>query len=64
LDGKRLYVTNSLYTAWDKQFYPDMEKKGSHMLLIDVDNGKQACQCLGCHCWCPQATEHIIAQSV
>ena len=26
LDGKRLYVTNSLYSAWDKQFYPDMCK--------------------------------------
>ncbi|KAG8548560.1 hypothetical protein GDO81_024957 [Engystomops pustulosus] len=24
LDGKRLYVTMSLYSAWDKQFYPDM----------------------------------------
>ena len=22
-DGKRLYFTNSLYTAWDEQFYPD-----------------------------------------
>jgi selenium-binding protein 1 len=24
LDGKRLYVTNSLFSPWDKQFYPDM----------------------------------------
>lgn len=24
LDGKRLYVTSSLYSAWDKQFYPDL----------------------------------------
>eukprot|EP01084_Bolivina_argentea_P061201 111854_1 len=24
LDGRRLYVTNSLYSAFDKQFYPDM----------------------------------------
>lgn len=24
LDGKRLYVTTSLYSAWDKQFYPDL----------------------------------------
>jgi selenium-binding protein 1 len=37
LDGKRLYVTNSLYSAWDKQFYPDMAKNGSMMLLINVD---------------------------
>ena len=22
LDGKRLYVTNSLFSAWDDQFYP------------------------------------------
>jgi len=37
LDGKRLYVTNSLYSAWDKQFYPDMITNGSNMLLINVD---------------------------
>lgn len=24
LDGKRLYVTNSFYSTWDKQFYPNM----------------------------------------
>lgn len=24
LDGKRLYVTTSLYSSWDKQFYPDL----------------------------------------
>ncbi|RRT55680.1 hypothetical protein B296_00010374 [Ensete ventricosum] len=38
LDGKRLYVTNSLFSAWDNQFYgPDLTKKGSHMLQIDVN---------------------------
>ncbi|XP_077176359.1 methanethiol oxidase-like [Paroedura picta] len=37
LDGKRLYVTNSLYTPWDKQFYPEMFREGSVMLQIDVD---------------------------
>ncbi|DBA86469.1 hypothetical protein WJX79_005001 [Trebouxia sp. C0005] len=37
-DGKRLYVSNSLFSAWDKQFYPDMVEKGSYMLQIDVDN--------------------------
>ena len=26
LDGKRLYVTTSLFAPWDKQFYPDMAK--------------------------------------
>ena len=24
LDGKRLYLTTSLYSAWDKQFYPGL----------------------------------------
>ena len=32
LDGKRLYVTTSLFSPWDKQFYPDMCK---------VTNGKK-----------------------
>ncbi|EYU32716.1 hypothetical protein ABFS82_14G038900 [Erythranthe guttata] len=40
LDGKRLYATNSLFSAWDKQFYPDLIEKGSHMLQIDVDTEK------------------------
>jgi len=38
LDGKRLYVTTSLFSAWDKQFYPDMGKYGSFLLQVDVDN--------------------------
>jgi len=37
LDGQRLYVTTSLFSPWDKQFYPDMCEKGSMMLMIDVD---------------------------
>jgi len=37
LDGKRLYVTTSLYSPWDKQFYPDMCDKGSMLYMIDVD---------------------------
>ncbi|MGU9950735.1 MAG: selenium-binding family protein [Gammaproteobacteria bacterium WSBS_2016_MAG_OTU1] len=40
LDGKRLYVTNSLFSTWDNQFYPDMKEKGGCMLLIDCDNEK------------------------
>uniref|UniRef100_A0AAY5EP47 Methanethiol oxidase n=1 Tax=Electrophorus electricus TaxID=8005 RepID=A0AAY5EP47_ELEEL len=40
LDGKRLYVTTSLYSAWDKQFYPELIKQGSVMLQIDVDTTK------------------------
>ncbi|KAE8677595.1 Selenium-binding protein 2 [Hibiscus syriacus] len=39
-DGKRLYVTNSLFSTWDRQFYPDVIEKGSHVLLIDVDTKK------------------------
>ncbi|XP_073465261.1 methanethiol oxidase-like [Aquarana catesbeiana] len=40
LDGKRLYVTTSLYSTWDKQFYPDMIKEGAVMMQIDVDTEK------------------------
>ena len=38
LDGKRLYVTNSLFSSWDKQFYPGMASQGSYLLQVDVDN--------------------------
>ncbi|KAL3847711.1 hypothetical protein ACJMK2_018670 [Sinanodonta woodiana] len=37
LDGKRLYVTTSLFARWDEQFYPEMSKKGSVLLQVDVD---------------------------
>ncbi|XP_054839604.1 methanethiol oxidase-like isoform X1 [Eublepharis macularius] len=37
LDGCRLYVTNTLYTPWDKQFYPELVREGSVMIQIDVD---------------------------
>jgi len=37
LDGKRLYVSSSLYSPWDKQFYPEMVKKGGTIVLLDVD---------------------------
>ena len=40
LDGKRIYVSNSLFSAWDNQFYPDMIKEGSHILQIEVDTEK------------------------
>ena len=33
-DGRRLYVTNSLYSTWDNQFYPDMR---SWLLRINCD---------------------------
>jgi selenium-binding protein 1 len=34
-DGKRVYTTNSLYGAWDKQFYP--EGLDSWMVKVDVN---------------------------
>ncbi|CAJ0558782.1 unnamed protein product, partial [Mesorhabditis spiculigera] len=37
LDGKRLYVTMSLYRPWDRQFYPKLLETGAAMLQIDVD---------------------------
>ena len=37
LDGRRLYVTSSLFSPWDEQFYPDMVAAGSWMLRLDVD---------------------------
>jgi selenium-binding protein 1 len=40
LDGARLYVTNSLLSVWDNQFYPDISKQGSHLLQIDCDTDK------------------------
>jgi selenium-binding protein 1 len=37
LDGRRLYVTNSLYSSWDDQFYPQIGVQGSHLLQVDCD---------------------------
>jgi len=37
LDGKRLYVTSSLLSSWDNQFYPDIAKQGSYLIKIDCD---------------------------
>jgi selenium-binding protein 1 len=34
MDGRRLYVTNSLYSTWDNQFYPGMK---SWMLKLDCN---------------------------
>ena len=35
-DGRRVYVTNSLYSAWDEQFYPD----GIRGWMAKVDVGE------------------------
>jgi methanethiol oxidase len=40
LDGKRLYVTNSLFSTWDNQVYPAIGKLGSYLLQIDCDTGQ------------------------
>jgi len=40
LDGKRLYVTDSLFSSWDNQFYPKIAERGSLMLQIDADSEK------------------------
>lgn len=40
LDGKRLYVTNSLLSSWDNQFYPGIAKDGSYMIAIDCDTDR------------------------
>jgi selenium-binding protein 1 len=40
LDGKRLYMTNSLYSTWDNVFYPDLGKMGSWLVRIDCDTEK------------------------
>jgi selenium-binding protein 1 len=34
-DGRRVYVTNSLYGTWDDQFYPD--GVGAWMAKLDAD---------------------------
>jgi methanethiol oxidase len=36
-DGRRVYLTNSLYRAWDEQFYPDGIKPW--MVKLDVSDG-------------------------
>jgi selenium-binding protein 1 len=46
LDGRRLYVTNSLFSSWDDQFYPrianskkeEKNSAGTYMLLVNVNN--------------------------
>ena len=37
LDGQRLYVTNSLFSSWDNQFYPLLAEQGTPMLQVDCD---------------------------
>lgn len=44
LDGKRLFVTNSLFSTWDNKFYPDIAKKGSWLLQINCDTQRGGMQ--------------------
>ncbi|CAF0796236.1 unnamed protein product [Didymodactylos carnosus] len=37
LDGKRLYVTNSLFSSWDDQFYPNIKTDGSYLARINCN---------------------------
>ena len=37
LDGRRLYVTTSLFSTWDNQFYPKMKENGGQLLIVDCD---------------------------
>ena len=39
-DGKRVYLTNSLYASWDEQFYPD--GIDGWMVKIDADTTSAA----------------------
>jgi selenium-binding protein 1 len=38
-DGRRVYFTNSLYQAWDEQFYPDGIKGWAAKLDVDTKKG-------------------------
>ena len=37
LDGRRLYVTTSLFSTWDNQFYPEIREQGGVVVQIDCD---------------------------
>lgn len=37
LDGKRLYVSTSIFSPWDKQFYPEMVENGGRLVKLDID---------------------------
>ena len=41
-DGKRIFVTNSLYRAWDDQFYPDGIRGWLTMVNADQSGGMSA----------------------
>jgi selenium-binding protein 1 len=40
-DGKRVYLTNALYSPWDEQFYPDGIKSWMVKLDVNPDGGME-----------------------
>ena len=38
LDGTRLFVTTSLFSTWDNQFYPEIRENGGCMLMVNCDS--------------------------
>lgn len=40
LDGKRLYISSSLFSPWDRQFYPETIEKGATIVKVDIDTEK------------------------
>jgi selenium-binding protein 1 len=40
-DGRRVYLTNSLYASWDEQFYPEGIKSWLVKLEAGADGGLQ-----------------------
>lgn len=40
LDGKRIYVSSSLYSPWDKEIYPDLVESGTAIVKLNVDTVK------------------------
>ncbi|KAI5695008.1 hypothetical protein M8J76_012905 [Diaphorina citri] len=43
LDGKRIYVSSSLFSPWDKEIYPDLVKSGSALVKINVNTEQGDC---------------------
>jgi selenium-binding protein 1 len=46
-DGRRVYVTNSLYRTWDEQFYPD----GINGWMAKIDVGGDGAMALDGRCF-------------
>src|SRR5487761_742502 len=38
-DGKRIYITNSLYASWDEQFYPEGVKSWATLINAKAEGG-------------------------